>query len=63
MPRAYVWRSLLHLGLFGLFLVPVHYLVASPARNDLPWDVIGGSAVLQLVSLGVMIHQLSRKEY
>jgi hypothetical protein len=63
MPRAYVWRSLLHTGLFLVALVPIHYLVASPARGDTPWSLVAGFGLITLLSLAVTVHQVSRKEY
>jgi len=63
LPRAYVWRSLLHVGLFCFSMVPIHYLVASPARGEWPWDLIAGFGLLLVGALGVTVHQLSRQEY
>lgn len=63
LPRAYVWRVLLHLGVFVLSMVPIHYLVASPARGEWPWDLLAVFGLLWVVSLYVTVRQVSRQEY
>ena len=63
MPGAYLWRCLVYLGLFFVALVPIHYLVSSPARGDTPWGLVAGFGLITLLALGVTVRRVSRGEY
>jgi hypothetical protein len=51
------------MGLFLAAQVPIHYLVASPARGDTPWGLVAGFGLITLLALGVTADQMTRKEY
>jgi hypothetical protein len=63
MPRTIVWRCLAHLGLYLVAMVPIHYLVSSPARGDTPWGLVAAFVLITLLALGVTVHRVYRNEY
>jgi ABC-type transport system involved in cytochrome c biogenesis permease component len=63
MPRAYVGRCVVFFGLFLTVLVPVHYLVASPARGHTPWGLVGAFGLITALALTFTVRRVFRQEY
>jgi hypothetical protein len=59
----FVWAALASLLVFMLAVVPISYLVSSPARSDMPWGLLtAGLAVTLLSGMGTA-SRASTQEY